>query len=222
MRKQILVASLLIFASSCALKPQTVVLNPVSIKPASAKLTEKKIHITTKDTRPMPQVLGVRHKQNLKFQIPFMKPQEIPYINNNQKVADVITKIAEEYLVGDGFVVNENGISLELSLAVLKYETLEKQWYQMPRSKIQLFFTSQVKNESGVVVFNGRHEYAVENTYPLFQPRAKKNEQVINEALSQGMKQIFTDHSLLDALKAEPVKAEHSQAETATDTVKLM
>ena len=97
--------------------------------------------------------------------------------------------------------VANDGRDFEITLEVFQYETLEKKWYQMPKTKIQLFFTSQVKNENGDVIYNGKHEYLVENTYPIFQPRAKKNEKILNDALSQGIKRIFMDQNLIEAIK---------------------
>ena len=199
MRKQLFFASLLFFAASCALKPQTVELQPTAINPANLHITEKKVSVHTKDSRPMSQVLGIRHKTTRK--IPFMKPQEVPYINNNQNVSQQITDIAKEYIAGEGLTVANDGRDFEITLEVFQYETLEKKWYQMPKTKIQLFFTSQVKNENGDVIYNGKHEYLVENTYPIFQPRAKKNQQVLNDALSQGIKRIFMDQNLIEAIK---------------------
>ncbi len=199
MRKQLFFASLLFFATSCALKPQTVELQPTAINPANLHITEKKVSVHTKDSRPMPQVLGIRHKTTTK--IPFMKPQDVPYINNNQNLSQQITDIAKEYLTSEGLVIAGDGRDFEITLEVFQYETLEKKWYQMPKTKIQLFFTSQVKNENGDVIYNGKHEYLVENTYPIFQPRAKKNQQVINDALSQGIKRIFMDQNLIEAIK---------------------
>ena len=199
MRKQLFFAGLFFFATSCALKPQTVELQPTVIEPSNLQLTEKKVSVRTKDSRPMPQVLGIRHKT--KTQIPFMKPQEVPYINNNQNLSQNITDIAKEYLTGKGFVIANDGRDFEITLEVFQYKSLEKQWYQMPQTKIHILFTSQVKNENGDVIYNGKHEYLVENTYPIFQPRAKKNQQALNDALSQGIKRIFMDQELIEAIK---------------------
>lgn len=199
MRKQLFFATILFLATSCALKPQTVELMPTVIDPSNLQLTEKKVSVHINDSRPMPQVLGIRHKTTTK--IPFMKPQEVPYINNSQNLSQSITDIAKEYLTGKGFVIANDGKDLEITLEVFQYKTIEKKWYQMPKTKIQLFFTSQVKNENGDVIYNGKHEYLVENTYPIFQPRAKKNQQVINDALSQGIKRIFMDQNLIEAIK---------------------
>jgi uncharacterized lipoprotein YajG len=199
MRKQLFFATILFLATSCALKPQTVELMPTVIDPSNLQLTEKKVSVHINDSRPMPQVLGIRHKSKTK--IPFMKPQEVPYINNDQNLSQNITDISKEYLAGKGFVIASDGKDFEITLEVFQYKSLEKKWYQMPKTKIQLFFTSQVKNENGDVIYNGKHEYLVENTYPIFQPRAKKNQQVLNDALSQGIKRIFMDQNLIEAIR---------------------
>jgi uncharacterized lipoprotein YajG len=131
----------------------------------------------------------------------FFKQPETPYINNYENISEKINKVAQEYLTTQGFTISD-GKTLEISLESLKYESIKKQnWYKMPRTKIRVYFTTNLKNEEGETTYKGQHEYTTEHTHPLFQPRSNTNESQINSALSEGIQRIFDDHNLLDALK---------------------
>ena len=197
-----------ILLPSCSLKPQVITIEPIAIHSSKLPFITKNVTVTTTDSRPTPQIIGIRHEnksnifQNMPQQIQkFFKQPEKPYINNYENISEKINKVAKEYLATQGFTISD-GKTLEISLESLKYESIKKQnWYNMPRTKIRVYFTTNLKNEEGEITYKGQHEYTIEHTHPLFQPRSNTNESQINSALSEGIRRIFDDHNLLDALK---------------------
>lgn len=169
--------------------------------------TNKKVAVAVFDLRPIPEVIGVRHKsKNQRPLTPLFKEQSIPYINNYENLSTKVRTMAEFYLKGDGLEViqdcDQESKKLEITLEVFKYESIEVSWYQMPKTKIRLYFTSRVKDENGNIVHTGQHEYTVEYVHAIFQPRSKKNEKNLSIAFSEGVKRIFDDQTLMGVLKS--------------------
>ncbi len=195
-----------IVAISCRLKPQVIELKPTFIKSSELISLGKNIRVTTLDSRPIPQIIGIRYENpsnifTKQFFQQLTTLTEIPYINNYENIGEKINIIAEEYLVSQGFTLG-SGKNLEITLESLKYDAIKKlKWYEMPRTKIRIYFTTKLQNEEGETMYKGQHEYAIEHVYPIFQPRSKTNEKNINYALSEGIRRIFDDQNLHEALK---------------------
>lgn len=171
---------------SCAYSPQQINVNPVINASAENYGRGRPVHVIAEDMRSV-KTIGSRGGV-------YKDTSTITVAND---INDAIAGAAKARLAVQGFNTNsidENTTSLKVILESLSYD-IPKQTLQSPAKKVLLEAVLRVEVKSREEIFTGRYKSNSERP-TVVTPTMSRNEEMINEVLSNTLNHMFSDPKL--------------------------